>query len=164
MKNKVIISKIKTLNELKEVGRIVIESFASEIHSHIPELENGGDVENVIKFVKRYTSRIKSKVPFIIYIAELNEQIIGIAGGKLGTQPYATDELWGCEDFWYVKKEHRGGRAGILLFNKLIKWFKDNGAKRIQMTHYTWNPKVAQFYAKKGFKPFEINYVYKVGE
>ena len=43
-------------------------------------------------------------------------------------------------------------------------WFKKNKAKRIQMTHYTWNPKIEKFYDKKGFKPFEVSYVYKVGE
>ena len=45
-----------------------------------------------------------------------------------------------------------------------MEWFKNNNAKRIQMTHYTWNPKIKDFYKKKGFKTFEVCYVYKVGE
>ena len=45
-----------------------------------------------------------------------------------------------------------------------MEWFKNNNAKRIQMTHYTWNPGIKDFYKKQGFKPFEVCYVYKVGE
>ena len=74
------------------------------------------------------------------------------------------NDKWGAEDFWFVKKEHRGSKAGLLLFNKLIDWFKSMKADRIQMTHYTWNPKIEHFYRKKGFEPFETCYVYKVGE
>ena len=45
---------------------------------------------------------------------------------------------------------------------ELIEWFKKAGANRIMMTHYTWNPEISKYYAKKGFVPFETNYVYKV--
>ena len=101
--------------------------------------------------------------PFVIYIAEVNDEIIGAAAGSVSEHHWGNDK-WGSEHFWYVKKKHRGSRAGLLLFKRLISWFKQNKAKRIQMTHYTWNPKVEHFYRNKGFKPFEVSYVYKVGE
>jgi hypothetical protein len=41
-------------------------------------------------------------------------------------------------------------------------WFEKSGAERIHMTHYCWNPKVAKFYERKGFKPFETSYVREV--
>ena len=148
--------------ELMDVASIVLDSFVSEINSNIKELE-GTDVTNKNKFYNFYYDRAKAKIPFVIYIAELNDEIIGAAGGCVDEHHWG-NEKWGAEDFWFVKKEYRGSKAGLLLFKKLMDWFKKNKAKRIQMTHYTWNPKIEKFYDKKGFKPFEVSYVYKVGE
>ena len=144
------------------IADVVLESFVSEINNNIKELE-GTEVASKDKFYNSYVQRAVNKTPFIIYVAELNDKIIGVAGGSIFKHHWGND-LWGAEDFWFVKKEHRGSKAGIKLFEKLMEWFKKNKAKRIQMTHYTWNPKIKDFYEKKGFKPFEVCYVYKVGE
>lgn len=148
--------------ELMDIADIVLDSFVSEINGNIKELE-GTDVTDRDKFYNFYVERAQARIPFVIYVAELNDKIIGIAGGSVSEHHWG-DELWGAEDFWFVKKEHRGSKAGIMLFEKLMEWFKNNNAKRIQMTHYTWNPKIKDFYKKQGFKPFEVCYVYKVGE
>lgn len=148
--------------ELDKIATIVLDSFVDEINTNIKELE-GKDITNYDKFYNSYYNRAQANIPFVIYVAEMNNKIIGVAGGSV-TEHHWGNEKWGAEDFWFVKKKYRGGRAGIMLFNKLMNWFKKNKAKRIQMTHYTWNPKVKDFYDKKGFKPYEVCYVYKVGE
>ena len=145
-----------------EIASIVLDAFVDETNKHISNLEKSSEC-NHEKFYNFYVARAKSRVPFVIYIAELNDEIIGIAGGAVSEHHWSNIK-WGSEDFWFVKKEHRGSKAGLLLFNKLMDWFKNNQAERIQMTHYTWNPKIKGFYEKKGFKPFEMCYVYKVGE
>ena len=149
-----------SINDLEQVSKVVLEAFVSEINGNIKELEDKA-VTNQAKFFNYYREMNLSNIPNIIYIAELDNKIIGVAGGNIHKHHWG-DSIWGSEDFWFVKKEYRGSKAGLLLFNKLIEWFKNNGAERIQMTHYTWNPKVEDFYRAKGFKPFEINYVYKV--
>tara|TARA_R110002020_G_scaffold12453_1_gene45758 strand:+ start:1286 stop:1768 length:483 start_codon:yes stop_codon:yes gene_type:complete len=159
--NKIRVRRAKP-EELMNIANIVLDSFVSEIHGHIKELE-GTNITNKDKFYNFYVDRAATKIPFVIYIAELNDKIIGIAGGSV-SEHHWSDIIWGCEDFWFVKKEHRGSKAGIMLFKKLMDWFKNNNAQRIQMTHYTWNPKIKDFYEKEGFKPFEVCYVYKVGE
>ena len=148
--------------ELMNIADLVLDSFVSEIHGHIKELE-GTNITNRDKFYNFYVQRALSKTPFVIYLAELNNKIIGIAGGSINEHHWGND-LWGSEDFWFVDKKHRGSKAGAMIFEKLMRWFKKNNAKRIQMTHYTWNPNIKDFYEKKGFKPFEVCYVYKVGE
>ena len=92
---------------------------------------------------------------------DLIGKVVGVAGGSI-TEHHWGNSLWGNEDFWIIKKEYRKGKTGLKLFNMLMKWFKDNGATRICMTHYSWNPKVGDFYEKKGFKPYEVNYVKEV--
>ena len=151
-----------TPEDLMNVASIVLDSFVSEINGHIRALE-WTEITKYDKFCTFYVDRAKSKIPFVIYIAELNNEIIGVAGGSVTEHHWGNDK-WGCEDFWFVKKEHRGSKAGLLLFNKLMDWFKSMKADRIQMTHYTWNPTIEHFYKKKGFEPFETCYVYKVGD
>ena len=148
--------------DLMKVADIVLGSFVSEINENIKELE-GPEITNKEKFYMSYYQRARNNVPFVIYLAELNDEIIGAAGGNVSEHHWG-NEKWGSEDFWFVKKEHRGSKAGILLFNKLMDWFKDNQAKRIHMTHYTWNPKIEDFYKKQGFKPFEVCYVKNIEE
>ena len=148
--------------ELMDIADIVLDNFVSEIHGHIKELE-GSNITNKDKFYDFYVNRAKLNIPFIIFVAEVNDKIIGLAGGAVAEHPWGND-LWGCEDFWFVDKKHRGSKAGIMLFEKLMEWFKSKKVQRIQMTHYTWNPTIENFYKKKGFKPFEVCYVYKLGE
>ena len=151
-----------TPEDLINIASIVIDSFTNETNKHINDLEKPSEC-NHQKFCNSYVERAKSRIPFVIYIAELNNEIVGIAGGAVDEHLWSNIR-WGSEDFWFVKNEHRGSRAGLLLFNKLMDWFKKNKAQRIHMTHYTWNDKVEKFYTKKGFIPFETSYVYKVGE
>ena len=146
--------------DLESVSKIVLDNFCKEIKDNIEELE-GNDSVNYDKFCNYYYDKIESNIPFAIYIAEMNDEIIGVSGGSV-TEHCWTNSTWGHEDFWFVKKEYRGGRAGLLLFKKLINWFKEYKADRICMTHYTWNPKVEKFYNKMGFKPYEINYVKEI--
>tara|TARA_Y100000296_G_C5011082_1_gene175137 strand:- start:36 stop:554 length:519 start_codon:yes stop_codon:yes gene_type:complete len=160
MESKIQIREVIFPEELTDIASIVLNSFVTEINGHIKELE-GTDITNHDKFYEFYYDRVEAGVPFVIYVAELGGEIIGASGGCVDEHHWG-NEKWGSEDFWFVKKEHRGGKTGLILFNKLIDWFKENGAKRIHMTHYTWNPKVENFYNKKGFKPFEVSYVYEV--
>ena len=43
-------------------------------------------------------------------------------------------------------------------------WFKDMNVDKIQMMHYSWNPKVGDFYKRKGFVPFELSYIKSMKE
>jgi len=146
------------IEDLPIIAELICDTFASETYSIISELEPKASKQ---KFITNFLSRIQAGVTFKVFVAEKNGEIIGASGGAVASHHWS-DMVWGSEDFWYVKKEHRKGRAGLMLFDELQNFFKEAGAQRIQMTHYTWNPKVAKFYEKKGFKPFEINYVYEV--
>lgn len=148
-------------SEIPLVANIVLETFLEEIHDGNDQLESTASKD---KFINMYDQRLQNNIPSVIYIAEKNSVIIGVAGGSVNNHIWSHTSKWGSEDFWFVKKEHRGSKAGSMLFDKLMDWFKKNDANRILMMHYTWNPNIEKYYLKKGFVPFETNYVYKVGE
>jgi len=144
------------ISELPDVAKLVLEEFVSETHSHIGELESSGEA-SIKKFCDDFESRIVSEIPTAIFIAERDGEILGASAGSVGEHSWGSRK-WGHEDFWYVKKEHRGSTVGIKLFDKLMDWFEAKGADSVHMTHYHWNPKVEKFYRKKGFRPFEVSY------
>ena len=146
--------------DLPRISKLVLGQFVKEINSHIKELETSKEASPT-KFIEDYIWRAEERIPSVIYVAEKDGKLIGVAGGSI-TEHHWGNSLWGNEEFWFIKKEYRKGKTGLKLFNMLMKWFKDNGATRICMTHYSWNPKVGDFYEKKGFKPYEVNYVKEV--
>ena len=66
--------------------------------------------------------------------------------------------------FGTLKKKYRSGKTGFLLYNKLMDWFKEMDVDKVQMMHYSWNPKVGEFYKRKGFVPFELSYIKSMKE
>lgn len=143
--------------ELVEVAEMVLTTFLGETNSHIPELEHPNEGSYKM-FVQYYTNMAKLGMRHCVYIAFKDGKMIGLAGGHIKTHPWGTTP-WGIEDYWFVLKEYRKDKVGILLFDKLIQWFEDNGAEKINMIHYDWNPTVKDFYLKKGFVPYERSYV-----
>jgi len=149
-------------HELDQVADLILDNFVDEIHEGNDILE-GRESTSKKKFIKQFLMKWKNKVPFAIFVAELDGELIGAAAGTISQHHWGTS-VWGKEDFWYVKKEHRGGKVGILLFDKLIGWFKTAKVSRISMSHYSWNPGIEKFYTNRGFVPYETAYVYKVKE
>ena len=98
---KVRIRKAKA-HELMEIAAIVLDAFVDETNKHINDLEKSSEC-NHQKFYNDYMNRIHDNVPFVIYIAELNDEIIGIAGGMVDEHPWSNIR-WGSEDFLVRKK------------------------------------------------------------
>ena len=130
-------------SDIPKVANVVLETFLEEIHSGNDQLESTASKD---KFIQMYKDRLKLNIPTVIYVAKDNNNIIGVAGGSVSNHIWSHTSKWGSEDFWFVKKEYRGSRAGGMLFDKLIEWFKKAGANRIMMTHYTWNPEISKYY------------------
>tara|TARA_R100001530_G_scaffold131661_2_gene103485 strand:+ start:1357 stop:1842 length:486 start_codon:yes stop_codon:yes gene_type:complete len=150
--------KIATHEEMYEVADLIIGAFGTETLTKIPEL---GDPEKASKmmFLRRYIGTVENKEPYICYIARNKEgELIGATAGY--TFPYHwMPQMWGQEDFWYVKEEYRKGTVGIKLFKILMKWFEKQECDKVGMMHYSWNPRVGKFYEKQGFVPYEVSYV-----
>ena len=143
--------------DMYEVADLVIGAFGTETCVKIPAL---GDPKTASKmmFIERYLDFINKKNPYMCYIARKDGELIGAVAGYTFVYQWAP-QIWGSEDFWYVKKEYRGGSTGVKLFNKLMNWFDELKVDKICMMHYSWNEKVGDFYEKNGFYNYETSYV-----
>ena len=152
-----------TPDDMYDVANLIIGSFGDETTGKIKELGSAKKSGSKFLFIARYIESLKNRDPYVCYVAKKDGELIGASAGY--TQLYQWGhQLWGTEDFWYVKKEHRSGKTGLLLYNKLMDWFKDMNVYKIQMMHYSWNPKVGDFYKRKGFVPFELSYIKSMKE
>jgi len=115
--------------------------------------------------VIRLAAKAIKEENYVIFVAE-EEEIIGLAAGVLYPFFFNSEHLTGQEFLWWVEPSTRGQKAGLLLFNALIKWAEENGAESFTMgTIENMNPdKVGKFYERKGFKPSERNYIKKFGD
>jgi GNAT superfamily N-acetyltransferase len=87
---------------------------------------------------------------FHCFVAEENEQIIGIA---LYYYRYSTwkGKTIHLEDL-IVKEKERGIGAGMALYKEVIKQGKKDGVRRIEWAVLDWNQNAIDFYEKTGAK------------
>lgn len=65
------------------------------------------------------------------------------------------------ELFWYVDREHRGGRGGILLIHAFEDWARARGAVEVRLTRLEANDHAGGFdraYRRWGYAPLEHGY------
>jgi GNAT superfamily N-acetyltransferase len=80
----------------------------------------------------RFSDNAISDNNFCVFLAELNNEIIGMIIGVV--QPYYFSQETQLVDFlWYVKPEHRGTTAGVELINAYIEFGKSKGCSEVNM-------------------------------
>lgn len=87
---------------------------------------------------------------FHCFVAELEEQIIGIA---LYYYRYSTwkGKTIHLEDL-IVQEKHRGIGVGMALYKEIIKQGKKDGVRRMEWAVLDWNQNAIDFYEKTGAK------------
>jgi GNAT superfamily N-acetyltransferase len=79
--------------------------------------------------------------------------MVGMIGVHIFNHPMSGEKI-GCEAFWWVEPEARGGGLGLLKRGEA--WLKAMGAKRIQMI--APNERVARLYRRRGYSKTEEHY------
>ncbi|GIJ45906.1 hypothetical protein Val02_27920 [Virgisporangium aliadipatigenens] len=91
-----------------------------------------------------------------IWLAELGDEPIGYATGKLGG-PYSTRPVSVADlESVFVAEGHRSGGAGEALVRAFLAWARDQGAELAQVTAYSGNVRAQAFYQRVGFHPHTV--------
>lgn len=85
-------------------------------------------------------------------------ELVGVLAGFIAPQ-FMTGVMLAQEMFWYVKPEHRGGTAGVRMFQEFEKWATEQRAYGIVMASLADNPPVAELYKKRGYRHIESHYL-----
>jgi GNAT superfamily N-acetyltransferase len=94
----------------------------------------------------------------VIFIDEVNDQIIGAIGGICHRELYS-DALLAEEMFWFVRPSFRG--HGARLYLNFERWAREKGAWALHMFSLgdSMPEKLDAFYARTGYKIAERRYL-----
>lgn len=84
--------------------------------------------------------------------------ITGAIQGDVIEPWYSTDRM-GVELFLYVRPEHRGSRAALMLVRAWLRWCVSSGAKQIRPATAAKSPEADRLYQALGFEPVGALYV-----
>jgi GNAT superfamily N-acetyltransferase len=96
-----------------------------------------------------------------ILLAELNGEIVGIAGGFAYPLYFAISHKVAQELWWWLTPAARGSGAGNKMFKHLQLWAKERGAKTMFMIALEDEraEKMEKVYCRAGFRPMERTYM-----
>ncbi len=128
---------------------------ASPMHNVIA-FDNEGYAQFFLSAVKQPTIGV--------WLAEINNEVVGIAGALLYPMYFSPNTLVAQELWWWLAPEARGSGAGAKMFKQIEDWAKENGAAAIFMIALEDSraKKMEHLYARAGFRPMERTFIKEV--
>ena len=99
-----------------------------------------------------------------VWLAEIDEEVVGIAGALLYPMYFSPNTLVAQELWWWLTPKSRGSGAGAKMFKQIEDWAKDNGAAAVFMIALEDSraKKMEHLYARAGFRPMERTFIKEV--
>jgi RimJ/RimL family protein N-acetyltransferase len=98
----------------------------------------------------------------LFLVAENEAGPQGFAGGMVGRHPFNPEIRTLVEYFWWVKLEHRGGRAALKLLNAFLEW----GERHVEWITFCTAPRIMNVspsvLERRGFRHFESAFVKEI--
>ncbi len=97
----------------------------------------------------------------IAFVSEESEKISGVIAGVIHSSIFDYSQTVAYELVWFVSKQFRRGRAGMMLLKTFEKHCKLMGASKIVMKHMeNLNASdMSQLYERKKYKLMELEYI-----
>lgn len=108
--------------------------------------------------LKAFTEKINKH---LVYVAEKGDELVGFISGYITPHIYNPHITVLTESFWWVMPEHRGSRAGYLLFRAFVDFGREN-CDWVITTLESHSPVKDEFLLKQGFKEKERSFIYEV--
>ena len=119
------------------------------------------DIESIIdKGAKIYCHNISPKKTAFVF--EENHKLLAYISGEIKTDDRKTMSSVGYIEDWFVSKKYRGKRIGTLLYNQMLKFFKEHDVKIITLSVFNQNKPSYRLYEKMGFKPLDTTLLKRI--
>lgn len=99
--------------------------------------------------VKKYVKLNPRKA--IIFVAEDDKKLIGYIYGRVAKRPKMVLDRCGVIEDWFVEEKYRGQGIGEMLWDKLIRWFKNKKCNCLKTDAYPTNKLAVNIYHELGF-------------
>lgn len=96
----------------------------------------------------------------IVILLMKDDVPVGFIGGFLTEMVFSREPV-AAELFWWVDPQYRS-RKSLMLKEAFEYWSRRVGAKKIQMSSTVDNDKVARYYERTGYDPFERSFLKRV--
>jgi GNAT superfamily N-acetyltransferase len=83
--------------------------------------------------------------------------VVGMIGVSVLAHPI-DGAIVGSEVAWWIEPDFRGGSAGVRLLEAAEAWARAMGATRFQMVAPALNPRVGEFYRRRGYAEVETTW------
>jgi len=123
-------------------GKIVLRKLLPLIEYKDYEKRLQQDVKKYMKLDPREA---------IIFVAEDEKELIGYIYGRLEKRSKMVINKCGIIEDWFVKEKYRGKGIGEMLWDKLIRWFKNKKCNCLKTDAYLTNKLAINIYHKLGF-------------
>ena len=99
-----------------------------------------------------------------IWLAEIDNEIVGIAGALLYPLYFSPTNLVAQELWWWLTPASRGSGVGSKMFKQIEQWSQEKGAKALFMIALEDSKvqKMEKVYARAGFRPLERTFIKEV--
>ena len=128
---------------------------ASPMHNVIPFDDEG---------YSKFFSRALQAPEVGVWLAEIDGEVVGIAGALLYPMYFSPKTLVAQELWWWLTPKARGSGAGAKMFKQIEDWAKSNGAAAVFMIALEDSraKKMEHLYARAGFRPMERTFIKEV--
>jgi len=111
----------KDTQSIVELGKEMIEEGRYSYVTYSPE--------KVKEFVRRYINSPNK----LLLVSEIKGRICGFFFGFIAPFNFSND-LFASEELWYMQKESRGKRDGVVMIKQFIEWSKRCKAVEVNLT------------------------------
>ena len=153
-----------------ETIRLAVETDLPQVVDGIEAIRHGTLWEHLVPepnrlHILRWLMHTLTNDPtHALFVADLDETIIGLVGGNLVTEYFVPDMLFLYEWAWWVKPEARGDGIGWRLWKALMGWAKERGASGAIYAKSIKVPDLTRPHAfeKRVWMPLEESHVIRV--
>jgi len=111
--------------------------------------------EDVNKTLPSFLAEDLKKETSINLLAEVDGKIVGWFSGSIKRDvPHLSEKVYGHIGSAIILPEYRGKGIAKLMFQEMVVWFRENGAKLVDLSVDTRNPEGLRAWEGLGFKEY----------